>query len=174
MDMVVRTATRSDMDKLVALYEAISKEVAGTDNDPIWEVGVYPTLDDLRGFIDDGAFYVAVKDGRVAGAMVAKRGGEDGYEKVAWISPVPLDQSVIIHLFGMHPDFKGKGLARPFMRSVEQDLAAKGHRIMRLDVIADNVGAQRVYEKLGFTSCGTTWLEYPDYQGEFAFYEKEL
>lgn len=75
MDMVVRTATRSDMDKLVALYEAISKEVAGTDNDPIWEVGVYPTLDDLRGFIDDGAFYVAVKDGRVAGAMVAKRWG---------------------------------------------------------------------------------------------------
>ena len=174
MDITMRKAACADLDALADLYRAVSQEVSGTDNDPIWEVGVYPTMEELARFIDEGAFYIAEVEGRMAGALVATHGSEDGYEDVAWRSDIPLEDSVIIHLFGMHPDFKGQGLARPIMEWVAYDLRATGERVLRLDVIAENVGAQRVYERLGFAQCGGAWLEYPDYQGEFVFFEKEL
>lgn len=173
-DMQVRKAVEADFDELVALYQAIGEAVAGTDNDPIWEVGVYPTYEELGRHISAGEMHVCVMDGRIAGAVVAVSGGEEGYEDVAWKSSIPLEGSAIIHLFGMHPDFKGRGLARPFFQAVEEELREQGERILRLDVVAANTGAQAVYERLGFTHCGTAWLAYDDYQGDFAFFEKEL
>lgn len=174
MEGRMRLATDADFDEVVELYRAVGSAVAGTDNDPIWEVGVYPTLDDIRAHIQAEELFVYVVEGRIAGAVVAVSGGEEGYEDVAWRSSVPLEESAIIHLFGMHPDFKGQGLARPFFQAVEDELRARGERILRLDVVAANTGAQAVYERLGFAHCGTTWLAYSDYQGDFAFYEKEL
>lgn len=172
--LTVRVATRDDFQDIVGLYQAVSAEVSGTDNDPIWEVGVYPTHEDIQGYLDAEELYVAEKDGRIAGAIVATSNTEEGYKDVAWVSDIPVEDSAVIHLFGMHPDLRGQGLARPFMEAVEEKLRIRGERIMRLDVIAANVGAQRVYDRFGFTHCGTAWLEYPDYQGDFAFYEKEL
>lgn len=174
MEFNVRLAVEDDFDDLIELYEAVSAEVAGTSNDPIWEVGVYPTLDELRAFIEAREFYVSERDGRIAGALVATKRGEEGYEAVSWRSSIPVEDSVVIHLFGMHPDFRGSGLARPMMEAVQAELRRRGEQILRLDVIAKNVGAQRVYDRFGFTKCDTAWLEYPDYQGEFVFYEKEL
>lgn len=174
MDINVRLATIDDLEELFALYTAISAEVSGTDNDPIWEVGVYPTIDDLRAFIEADELYVGEVEGRIASALVATSGGEEGYEDVSWESAIPVEESAVIHLFGMHPAFRGRGLARPMMEAAEGKLRQRGETIMRLDVIAENVGAQRVYDRLGFTHCGTAWLEYPDYQGDFAFYEKKL
>lgn len=173
-DMQVRKAEEADFDELVALYQAIGAAVAGTDNDPIWEVGVYPTYEELSSHIAAGEMHVCMMEGRIAGAVVAVSGGEEGYEDVPWRSAVPVKDSAIIHLFGMHPDFKGQGLARPFMAAVEDVLRAQGERILRLDVVGENKGAQAVYERLGFTPCGTAYLAYPDYQGDFAFFEKEL
>lgn len=172
--MQVRLASLDDFDELVELYRAVGAAVAGTDNDPIWEVGVYPTLDEIKAHIEADEIHVCMMDGRIAGAVAMVGGGDEGYEDVAWVSSIPVRDSVIVHLFGMHPDFKGQGLARPFFEAVEEALRSRGERILRLDVVGANKGAQAVYERLGFTSCGTAWLAYPDYQGEFAFFEKEL
>ena len=55
--MQVRKAVEGDFDELVALYQAIGAAVAGTDNDPIWEVGVYPTYEELSSHIAGGEAY---------------------------------------------------------------------------------------------------------------------
>lgn len=51
---------------------------------------------------------------------------------------------------GVHPDFRRRGIARQLMEACLQDAAHKGGRSAYLDVIADNVGAVTLYEKMGF------------------------
>lgn len=174
MEIDIRRAELADLNELIELYKTVGEAVSGTDNDPMWEVGVYPTIDSLSESLKNGEFYIAVKDGRIAGAMAVNRNIGDGYEKVDWKSDLPLEDSVIIHLFGMHPDFKGHGIGRTLMAAVEDDLRDRGEKIMRLDVMAQNAVAQKIYERLGFTYCGMEWLVYDDLEGNFAFFEKEL
>ena len=159
---------------MVEFYTAVGQAAAGTDNDPIWEVGVYPTHDELREYIQMGEMHLGEIDGQIAAAIVTSHALEEGYAVVDWAADVPLEESTIIHLFGMHPDFKGQGLSRKLLAAVEEELANAGDRVFRLDVVAENTVAQKVYERLGFTFCGTQYLEYSDYQGDFAFFEKEI
>ncbi len=170
----IRKAHASDLDDVVALYTAVGEASAGTDNDPLWKMGVYPTVELIASEIEEGHVFLLFVDEELAGAVVMNRGIEAGYENVAWKSPVPLQDSVIMHLFGIHPDFKGQHLARPFLAEVERALKAQGERVLRFDVVGANTGAQRVYEHLGYAPCGHAWLEYEDYQGDFCFFEKEL
>lgn len=174
METVVSKAVLEDLDDVVLLYDAVGRVSAGTDNDPIWQMGIYPTIEMLASEIEQGNVFILRAAGELAGAVVVNRGIEAGYEDVSWASDVPLGESAIIHLFGMHPDFKGKGLARAFLAEVERTLRERGERVIRFDVVATNIGAQKVYERLGFTPCGKAWLEYEDYQGDFYFFEKEL
>lgn len=48
-----------------------------------------------------------------------------------------------------HPDWRGRGLAAALTAAVAQGIQARGEQAL-LHVAADNVGAARVYERLGF------------------------
>lgn len=168
------------VDELLSLYAAVQEAVAGTDNDPLWEVGVHPRADQLHDAAAAGALFVAKADGHLAGALIADGSPAPGYENIPWQADAAPDEAAVMHLFALHPAFRGQGLARPFVQAVEQTLRKQGKRALRLDTLVDNYGAQRVYEALGFTNLGRASLAYgpgpyaDNPEGGFVVFEKAL
>ena len=173
-------ATDSFVDDLLALYAAVQATVAGTDNDPLWVIGDHPRAAQLHEAAAAGTLFTATVEGRLAGALIADGNPAPGYETVPWQVEAAPEEAAVMHLFALHPDFRGQGLARPFVEAVAEVLRTEGVRALRLDTLVDNLGAQRTYEALGFTNLGRANLNYGpgpyanNPAGGFVVFEKEL
>jgi ribosomal protein S18 acetylase RimI-like enzyme len=82
-----------------------------------------------------GTFYGIRIDGRLA-AMTGERMKVDGFGEVSGVCT--------------HPDFRGRGLARILSVLVARKILARGETPF-LHAWADNVGATRLYEQIGFS-----------------------
>ena len=176
--VAVGLGAREDIDEILALYEAVQQAVAGTDNDPLWKVGVHPCRAQLEAAAAGEALFVLRKGGRIAGAMVADESITPGYEAVPWNVQAAPGEFVTVHLFAVHPDFRGQGLARPFLEAVERTARERGYKAVRLDTLVTNLGAQRTYERLGYANMGRHHLTYGTYidtdEPRFILFEKAL
>lgn len=177
-DTRVKRGSTADIDELLALYEAVQESVAGTDNDPLWKVGVHPRREQLEVAVDQAALFVLRVEDRLAGVLIADESVTPGYEAVPWQVDAAPGEFATVHLFAVHPDFRGQGLARPFLAAVEDDLACRGYRAVRLDTLVTNLGAQRTYERLGYENLGRHHLTYGTYidteEPRFVMFEKAL
>lgn len=174
----VEKGTAADIDELLTLYAAVQASVTGTDNDPLWKVGVHPCREQLETAVDQAALFVLRVDGRLAGVLIADESVTPGYEAVPWQVDAASGEFATVHLFAVHPDFRGQGLARPFLAAVEDELARRGYRAVRLDTLVTNLGAQRTYERLGYENLGRYHLTYGTYidteEPRFVMFEKAL
>jgi ribosomal protein S18 acetylase RimI-like enzyme len=57
----------------------------------------------------------------------------------------------VIRRFVVHPDWRGRGVGNQLMAAAEQEARNAGCAFLELSVDADNDGAQRLYERSGFT-----------------------
>lgn len=166
------------LDELLALYAAVQAAVAGTDNDPCWVIGTHPSREELSRAAADGGLVVGHVEGRVAGAFVMDGVGAPGYEDVPWTVDADSGEVAVIHLLAVHPDFRGRGLARPLMEAAATIAREQGKRALRLDTLVANEGAQRTYERLGFRCLGAHRLAYGPYPNpstpNFVLYELPL
>ena len=166
------------VDGLLALYADVQEAVAGTDNDPLWVIGTHPSRAALKEAAVAGCLLVGRVDDRLAGALIMNGDGAPGYEDVPWTVEAGPDEAVVIHLFAIHPSFRGRGLARPFMAAAAEVARGRGKRVIRLDTLVANAGAQRTYERLGFTCLGAHRLAYGPYpnpvEPNFVLYELAL
>jgi len=55
-----------------------------------------------------------------------------------------------IYGFRIRPDFRGKGIGRRLLKSVESDLERRGFKHISLNVARDNDAAKRLYEREGY------------------------
>ena len=82
--------------------------------------------------------------GRPAGYAWTFRSGETG-----WIS-----------MTGVHPDYRGRGLAKTALTAGMASLAENGVKTVRLEVDDANAAAKRVYSAAGFQEMGRSlWYE---------------
>ncbi|WP_304425537.1 GNAT family N-acetyltransferase [uncultured Adlercreutzia sp.] len=178
IDARMELGTTDDIDELLALYAAVQESVEGTDNDPLWKVGVHPCREQLEAAVAADALFVLRAAGQLAGALIADETAAPGYEAVPWRVDAEPGEFAVVHLFAIHPDFRGQGLARPFLTAVEDELRRRGRKAVRLDTLITNVGAQRTYERLGYENMGRYHLTYGTYidteDPRFVLFEKSL
>lgn len=171
-------ATDRFVEELLALYAAVQKAVAGTDNDPLWVIGEHPCAEQLHRAAATGSLFVGTVDERLVSALIADNNPAPGYENIPWQVEAASDQVVVMHLFAIHPDYRGQGLARPMVETAMAAKKADGFTVLRFDTIIDNLGAQRTYEALGFTNLGPARLAYGPYAESpdpgFVMFEKAL
>lgn len=55
-----------------------------------------------------------------------------------------------IYGFRIRPDYRGLGIGRQFLQSVESDLTRRGFKRISLNVARDNDAARRMYERAGY------------------------
>lgn len=133
-DLLLRACEPEDLDQ-VARLEAVSfPERPYTRRDFAYYVPV----------AGDG-FVVASKDGRVLGYVVAMANGREG-----WIQSIAVE-----------PGSRRKGLGEALMSRALEHL--RGVELVSLLVSSRNVGAIRLYRKLGFEETGRVVPSYyPD------------
>lgn len=162
-DLKVALAERKDMACLWDFYSDVVECSRGTDADPTWIMGVHPSECELEEAIEAGVLLICRTlddDERIAAAAVVDHMTAGGYDDVAWPTEVSREQAAVVHLFAVHPDFRGRGLARRFMNDIADFARDRGDKVIRLDTLESNKGACATYRRLGFTDCGFANLSY--------------
>jgi ribosomal protein S18 acetylase RimI-like enzyme len=155
---------KAGIEELQPIYEMYNEVIDHQKYDRYgadWTKDVYPSLKDLEEHLKNDFFYVAVEKGRYAAAGVISLSEDPMYRKGSWSHRYPDDQVAVLHLFTVHPDFRGKGLASSFLRYLILE-TGRTSKVIHLDVVKENEAAFRMYEKVGFRSVGELKVYYED------------
>lgn len=74
----------------------------------------------------------------------------------------------------VHPDYKKTGIGETLMQEMMRYAHRHAARFIHLDVRESNRGAQRLYEKFGFTKVGIRRRYYSDNQEDAIIMKKEF
>ena len=168
--MRIREATYSDIEGIVALYDAARAYFRGAGI-PQWQVGG-PDADSAFGDVEDGICYVVIgPDGGLEGTFVLDFSGEPAYDRItdgAWLTA---GEYAAIHRVAVDPACKGRGVAGEMVAFAEARCRDAGVESLRCDTHEQNAAMRRMLEKAGFLLCGR--VRYP-VAGERVAYEKPL
>ncbi len=174
-DIQIRKAAESDLDSIEKLYEDICGYLETHKNYPGWEKGSYPSRRDAeKGLMADG-LYIACIGSKTAGAMILKHEPEEGYKNGRWLTEDDYQHIYVIYTLAVHPDFLKCGVATELLMFAERAARREQCISIRLDVVKDNIPAERLYQKCGYQLVGTVSLGYEAYGIPwFHLYEKIL
>lgn len=75
-----------------------------------------------------------------------------------WLLPEEID----IHNIAVHPQFRRQGIGQTLLRQVVEQARRRDSSRVTLEVRISNIGAQKLYESVGFTSQGLRKGYYSD------------
>lgn len=158
----IRTAGAEKFDALWRFYEDVCRAQEHDEYGPDWHLGVYPAAADLKARLAAGEILAGWKDGRLAAAMAVTAGEDEMYLGSPWPLEAAPDQIAVLHLFAVHPDFRGRGAALEMLAALFDRARARGFRAVHLDVAQGNLAAEKLYLKAGFAFAGTRRVHYDD------------
>lgn len=103
----------------------------------------------IRRYIQANAMYYCEKDGSILSAVAVTQQGEE-YHGAEWSASLEDDEVSVVHLLCVAPEWQGKGIARDTMGRIIELSREMGKRAVRLDALACNTPAHRLYASLGF------------------------
>ena len=85
---------------------------------------------------------------------------------------VPDEKVAVIHILAVSPGYQGKGIGSEMIREAIRMAKSKGMQAIRLDALASNTPAHKLYKRLGFEYRGKQHL-YAENTGwtDFYFFE---
>ena len=171
--MIFRKAEKEDFYKIRALYWTLIDQEQDEPSFPHWKEGIHPSDGMLQDSIATGQLYVLSDGDEIAACVIANDEKVDGYSDAPW--QVDSNEVMVLHVLAVHPDHRGKGLARRLVENVIEQERKAGKKALRLDVIENNTTDEKLYQKLGFRYIQTKTLYY-DVVGEMTFklYERVL
>ena len=131
--MEIRVFRQDDFEEVITLWERC--DLLRPWNDP--EMDIERKLNH-----DPELFLVAEVGGEVVGSVM---GGYDGHRGSAYY-------------LGVHPDYRGRGIANALSNRLEKKLIARGCPKIQIMVREDNDPVVEMYEKLGYEIQGITSL----------------
>jgi len=177
MDTTLRmqAAQPEELPRICDWYWRLADQMHKGEPGPAWTRGVYPSEDDLRKLVHAGELYVA-EDGTdyVAGVAITHDANE-GYDNVEWPSGLPQEDTVVVHLLALAPELRGQGYGSELVTFCVERAQEMDAQAVRLDVLAGNTPAERLYESYGFEYAGEATVFYEDTGwADFKLYELEL
>lgn len=167
-----RKATAADLPALRCMYNAIIEVMDQCQWHAQWRKDGYPTDDFLATSAARGELWLAEKNGALAGAVVLNNDCNPGYGQVPWLVACPQEKVLGIHTLGISPHFQRQGVASAIVRFALELARQEGMQSVRLDVIENNLPADMLYTRLGFSFRGRVILNYEgDVCAEFNLYE---
>ncbi len=119
--MMVRRAQREDLPRIVEIERLCFPEEAA-----------FPPK--MFSYLLTYAEALVAYNGQVEGFVVGYTSGKMG----------------LIYTLDVHPDYRRRGVGGVLMKSMEEALASKGARILRLEAAVENPAALALYLKAGF------------------------
>lgn len=174
--MDIRLAKLTDLEEVTELYGEICDSTKDSPYNVGWERGVYPTEDFLRYSIDNGHMYVLMDGQCIAGVMILNHEGQDSYADCAWSIKGDKEKIMAVHNLGVRPSYQGRGLSKVLVEELIKIAKGQEQIAIRLDVIAGNVPALKLYESFGFIYRDVITINFGEPKGtlDFLLYEKVL
>ncbi|GHV23488.1 N-acetyltransferase [Clostridia bacterium] len=145
-----------------------AKEQMRLMNSLQWQDG-YPAMENITGDIENGYGYVLCRENSVIAYGAVIFDGESAYENIQgkWLTNLPY---VVVHRLAVADEVKNRGIAKLYMRKVEELSGQKGIHSFRVDTNFDNVYMQKIMNSLHFTYCGEIFYD----QNQRRAYEKKI
>ena len=173
--MIFRKAEPEDIDAIEELYAASCVYLEEHINYPKWEKDIYPNRETAETGVMTGTQYVCLSGGRLAGAVRLSHEPEAGYAGAPWKTPDDYSKIFVIYTLAVHPDFYGRGVGRFMLAEAERIARESGGISIRLDAVAGNIPAERLYRGAGYELIAEKSLGYEELGLPlFALYEKVL
>lgn len=102
MNIKIKPAENGEAEKIYHFYEDICRGLEGAQYSPLWQIGLYPCIEDIKNHIKNKDMYISIIDGRIAGAMATVNHGD--YSS--------------LHLFAVHSDFRNQHLGGMMMNKL--------------------------------------------------------
>ena len=165
----------SDFSDVCAFYKTVCERQADDEYGADWHYGIYPAEDDLKKSLEKSEIHICKIDGRVVSAVVLEESADPMYRDVNWKIACPDNEVLTIHLFAVHPDFRGRQISGKMMRYMFEYGKKKGFKSVQLDVLKGHVPAEKLYIKNGFCFVEERPVWYEDIGDQVArLYEKSL
>ena len=167
MDYVFRKATAADIDGCMEILDFARQQML-SEGKKQWDAN-YPTRAHVEGDVRDGNAYVMQHGGKLVAYGAVVFTGEPAYCDIdgKWLPEQPF---VVLHRIAVAGNERGHGIGVKFMQEVERLALGKGVHSFKADTNYDNERMQHLFEKMGFTYCGTIFYQ----QGKRMAYEKLL
>lgn len=162
MNRHIQALDPADFAEVRDFYWDLIDQFVGLQYHPAWERGVYPSDEFLRESLATGNLYGLREERTLMGAMVLNHDGNEGYRRCSRQVEAPAEEVLVIHALGVLPSHHQRGLAKELVREAVTLARAEGDKAVRLDVLAGNVPAQRLYEGQGFLRRAETRMFYED------------
>jgi len=171
--MRLELATQNDFHAIIAFYDDVTARTPDIAVYARWSKGKHPMEEGIRAYIDEGSMYVYKEGGEIIAAMsVTMYQGED-YHAIEWDQQVADNKVAVIHILAVSPDKQGKGIGSKMIRKAVHLAQTNSMKAVRLDALASNTPAHKLYERLGFEYRGKQHL-YAENTGWTDFYFFEL
>ena len=169
--MKLRQANLSDYGSILAFYDDVIERTPDIGLYARWQKGKHPTAEGIKGYIEEGSMYLYEQHGIVGAMALTMYQGED-YHAIKWLQDVADEEAAVIHILTVRPDRQGEGIGSGMVREAIRIAKDRGMKSIRLDAIASNIPAHRMYERLGFEYRGEQHL-YAENTGwtDFFFFE---
>ena len=154
-------ATIEDLDSLYEFFNIVIDHQPLDEYGADWTKDVYPSYEILKDKIINDLFFIEKKDDQIIAAGAVQLHEEEDYKKGKWLKNYMDDEIAVLHLFAIHPDFRGKGIAKAFLRFII-DETGKYVKTIHLDVVKGNLPARITYEKAGFILVDEIEMYYED------------
>ncbi|MBR6874732.1 MAG: GNAT family N-acetyltransferase [Bacteroidales bacterium] len=170
--MNLQQASLTDYESVLSFYDDVTARTPEIGRYARWQKGTHPTADGIKSYIQEGSLYLYKEQDAIVGAMALTMYQGEDYHAVEWSENVADDEVSVIHILAVSPDRQGAGIGSKMIREAIQ--LAHNHRMksIRLDALASNTPAHRIYERLGFVYRGKQHL-YAENTGwtDFYFFE---
>ena len=165
-------ANIEDYDSIIAFYDDVIERTPDVREYAQWKKGKHPTAECIKAYIQEGNMYLYKEQDTIVGAMAITMNQGEDYHAIEWSRQVPDDEVAVIHILAVSPDRQGTGIGSEMVREAIELAKANGKKAIRLDALATNAPAHKLYERMGFAYRGKQHL-YAENTGwtDFFFFE---
>lgn len=167
MDIRYRKAQICDLSDVCTMVERVKQNFRDQGSDQ-WDEH-YPTEAILEGDIRRGEMIMGFANGKLAVLYTLNDDFDPEYANGCWAEPEK--PFCVLHRLCVEPSLQGTGVGKRTMDQVEAHAGALGAEYVRLDHIATNESAKRLYEGRGYRPVGS--IDLWD-KGTFILMEKKL
>ena len=113
--MIFRKAEKEDFYKIRSLYWNLIDQEQDDPSFPHWKKEIHPSDEMILDSIDKGGLYVLADGGEIVACVIANDEKVEGYADAPW--QIDSDEVIVLHVLAVHPDYRGKGLARKLVEN---------------------------------------------------------
>ncbi len=150
----LRKAEIEESEEILEFYQNVISTTKGTEFKTRWSER-YPNLEYIETGIKNQEFYICKENNKIIACFALNNSFKPEYENINWMINAKPDEIIIIHAFAVTSNLAGKGIGKEIFNQIKENSLKNNKKTIRIDIIDGNIGAKKVFEKLGFKYVGT-------------------